>query len=54
MPHLLLIVRSSFLKTEPDSSSTRSRSDTSRISGSGISGGTGDTATPQSGGRSQY
>lgn len=32
----------------------RSRSDTSRVDGMGISGGTGDTATTQSGGRSQY
>lgn len=36
--------------TEPN----ESRSDTNRVSGSGISGGTGDTATTQSGGRSQY
>ena len=36
----------------PDSQ--ESRSDTGRVSGIGISGGTGDTATTQSGGRSQY
>lgn len=33
---------------------SQSRSDSSRVSGIGISGGTGDTATTQSGGRSQY
>ncbi|GAB4021806.1 hypothetical protein [Spirosoma koreense] len=34
--------------------SEESRSDTSRVDGMGVSGGTGDTATSQSGGRSQY
>ncbi|MBD2751620.1 hypothetical protein [Spirosoma validum] len=33
---------------------SQSRSDTSRVSGIGISGGSGDTSTSQSGGRSQY
>ncbi|WP_420147795.1 hypothetical protein [Spirosoma sp.] len=36
------------------SESELSRSDTSRIGGPGVSGGTGDTSTTQSGGRSQY
>ena len=34
--------------------SRSSRSDTSRVEGIGVSGGTGDTETSQSGGRSQY
>lgn len=34
--------------------SNESRSDTSRVSGIGVSGGTGDTDSSQSGGRSQY
>ena len=34
--------------------SDKSRSDTARVDGAGISGGTGDTDSSQSGGRSQY
>ncbi|GAB3690996.1 hypothetical protein GCM10027592_08700 [Spirosoma flavus] len=44
----------SYSKTNSTNSATSGRSDTSRIDGPGISGGTGDTATTQSGGRSQY
>lgn len=41
--------------SQADSSDARpSRSDTSRVDGGGISGGTGDSDTAQSGGRSQY
>lgn len=39
---------------EVDSDHTIARSDTARVDGTGISGGTGDTDISQAGGRSQY
>ena len=39
---------------DPRRGSNESRSDTARIDGPGISGGTGDADSSQSGGRSQY